>query len=252
MRSVSEVNLVVNKTEAELCQHFVHQVGHLRRSLGAFAAGVWEEAERLASAVSILALDRGRSRSLISRLGKADEITMLRTKSRAVIYSRLPICCVHEWQGEPRYFPLFMAQDDVFLEVVEINLSDWSNETVYTYNPGERLTRVDLVKSLRDQDGGAHVDGQLTEHKYHLIKSMGNDSLLIKDGKPYDLGVARAPGPIDDGLRDRLRKPPYRGNPPIPGAHWAAMAQVAWELDQSLIRSGLIGAVELESVVLNG
>lgn len=166
-------------------------------------------------------------------------LRLVSRKTKAIPYIGLPICAVQEWKGEWRYVPLCLAPD-IHQEEAELDVAGWWNEIIYTFEEGKTLTRLGLVKSLRDQDGGAHVDDALSDKQYQLIKHLGSDRITLTGGRPGRVFVLA--GVITDELRERSRKPPCCANPPIPGGHWAAMAHVAWELDQSITRAGLVAA----------
>jgi hypothetical protein len=70
------------------------------------------------------------------------------------------------------------------------------------------LTRGDVVRTLRDQEGGSHFDPTLTEPVY--IK-------LVKNGSAGWLHINERAATLID-----------------PGPHLATMRQIAWEMEQTL------------------
>ena len=232
-----EIN--TRRTSADLDAILARQVGHLRRSLEAYERGVWEEAERLASVVFILVADgQGRTKPLLSQMELRDEIPFLSCRSKTLNYYRLPICGVDLYDGEHVYYPLYILPVSFRHDEKRGTFSDWWGETIYRYSEEVILDRGTFVRSLRSQDGGAHVDAELTEKAYALVRTMGNDSVHILDGKPVT--TARANGlPLSEETKRELERPPFRHNPPLPGAYWAAMAHIAWELETTLTEAGL-------------
>lgn len=227
------------RSPKELDEILARQIGHLRRSLDCYERGMWEEAERLATSVYILVVDGARqTKSLLSQMGLRETLSFVSCKTKSIPYHRLPICGVEAHGDEHVYFPLFMLPTWLHHDVRRLPFAEWWNETIYLHNPGVELTREKFVCTLRSQDGGAHVDQKITREAYRLIKAMGNDALRIVDGRPVDTAMGNG-GPMTKEIEEQLKKPPYRNNPPMKGAHWAAMAHIAWELDTSLSEAGL-------------
>lgn len=99
------------------------------------------------------------------------------------------------------------------------------------------------MKTLRDQDGGAHLDATVTEQSYSEMKNLGFDRIRIVDGKPT-ITVFGSECGVTDEMREQMKGPPFR-NPPIPGAHWATMAHIAWEISQSLNSAEALNEIAL-------
>jgi hypothetical protein len=225
----------------ELKEILERQVGHLRRSLAAYEHGIWEEAERLATSVFILVADgKGRTKPLLSQMGVRDTIPFVSQTTKSVVYVGLPICGVRPHEGSFRYFPLYMMDDTTPptpRDTKRVSFQDWWSERIYQYKTNS-LDRELFVRSLRSQDGGAHVDQELTDEGYKLIKTMGNDRIQIVDGKPM-ISLLLHGHELSEAEKQRLEGPPFR-NAPLKGSHWAAMAHIAWELDRTITEASLV------------
>lgn len=225
----------MTRTTAELNELLATQLGHLERSLAAFNSGIWAEAERLANTSYILLADgRSRTKPLLGQLDIRDKIRFVSMRNRAVVYVGVPLCTVENVDGSHRYMPLFASDYERAKKINWLNFQDWWEEPVYTDGLGSKLSRKLVVKTLRDQDGGAHLDATVTEPSYAEMKSLGFNRIQIVNGKP-GITVFASECVVTDEMREQMKGPPFR-NPPIPGAHWATMAHIAWEISQSLSR----------------
>jgi hypothetical protein len=83
---------------------------------------------------------------------------------------------------------------------------DWWNQIIYEEKASGQLNRMRLVRALRDQDGGSHIDGTLTGEVYIHLKKGAGWQLDHKDGNV---------GPVSNLIA-------------------ALMRQVAWEIMETL------------------
>ena len=223
----------MTRTTAELNELLKTQLDHLGRSLDAFNSGIWAEAERLANTAYILLADgKNRTEPLLEQLDIRDKIKFISVRSRPLVYVGVPLCTVENLDGSHRYMPVFASDDERAKNIKWLSFQDWWEEPVYTDSAGSKLSRKMVVKTLRDQDGGAHLDATVTEPSYAEMKNLGFDRIQIVNGKP-SITVFASECVVTDEMRERMKGPPFR-NSPILGAHWATMAQIAWEIFQSL------------------
>lgn len=86
---------------------------------------------------------------------------------------------------------------------------------------------------MRDQDGGSHVDGAITNEEYHWLKSYAEERIR------YEL-----PPPDAEGDDRKVRYYIALGEQMSPGvvptgALRATMRQIGWEIDETLKRLSL-------------
>lgn len=55
---------------------------------------------------------------------------------------------------------------------------------------GITLTRNKIIQTVRSKDGGAHVDDHLSDQAYHVLRTVGDPSVLmaINDGEEFGPG----------------------------------------------------------------
>ncbi len=149
------------QTIEELEHHLQDQVMSLKRSSEGFDTGDEFEAPRIASAIRLLVHDTKNSNSLLTQLSKKN-IEFYETSTDA--YSDNPltfngILGILITPEGPKYLaPL----DDVPPPgPTWAQFDDWWNRVIFVDKSKQTMTRRDLVLSVADQDGGAHVDAKL-------------------------------------------------------------------------------------------
>ena len=166
------------RTSLEIEEAFREQRSFLRSSCKAYDEGVFAEARRMATAVHVLLHDsHGRTRSLLTQLGLKDELQFV--SSAEPIKDRFPKLALAGVMGLPgrraEVLP-WCARPEKPPELRSLPFGEWWGETVFQESfykgPGRRIevgrtqTRMKLVRSLRDQDGGSHYDGSLNDGAY--------------------------------------------------------------------------------------
>lgn len=163
----------IPQTKAELEEHLADQVHFLQSSANSFDSGYGGEAKRLAIALRVLLYDRGQSRSLLGQLGRLnaqfistnipfDErnamaqsglITMAMGDSNTEYSAPLDKCVCRRW----------------------LPFAQWWGEIVFADDRKDKLSRMQLVLAVANQDGGGHVDPALDEIYARLSRhnSMG-------------------------------------------------------------------------------
>ena len=214
------------RTPEELDFVVRRQLGHLRRSAAAYDTGIYEEAERLSACVYILCSDGGKSRPLLGQAGLRRKLRLFDTSHGSV--PGLPLAkIVVESDNQGRYEARYDWNNGSYPEVT---FNDWWNQNIYFSNKDEyRITRRQLVKEMRNTDGGGHVDVKLDSIHYERLHAWTPKSFQIIGGKlmvviHHNHGGRRAPDSPEV---------PHIGN-----GHWASMRQIAWELDDALSRAG--------------
>lgn len=154
----------VPQTEAELQEHYEDQLGFLQVSAEAFDKGAEAEAKRLASSLRILLARGGRNmHPLLGQLGMLDRpfiSTVPKHIPSRILTANLNLVGVNMQGAQHKYF----AQLDSGGIFRELPFDEWWTEPVFAIpRGGSTLSRENLVRSVADQDGGAHVDPALEE-----------------------------------------------------------------------------------------
>jgi hypothetical protein len=203
----------LTRTETEFWDALEDQLRFLQRSGLAFDEGDLAEAVRLANTVCILVDDRGRNFvSILSRLCLLDRIPFI-TTAKPLVHGNLvtehPLVRI-------RFRPLGNDAHDIFYVPVfsrgteprslkRVDFAEWWSEPIFRDTERRVLDRKGLTRSLRDHEGGSHLDAELRDPVYR--------------------GVAR----------EHSAGWTYCNEPLKPGPHLASMRQVAWELEKTLL-----------------
>jgi len=219
------------KSRDQLGIELKEQIEAFRASADNYDRGSGWEFKRLANSVAILLYDgKPPTRSLLGLLGMKDAVQMvssLPVKDKedticglpVVARSSTPLLVMKFGAGGISYEPKYVVpepSEDLRL----ISFDAWWSEPVLEQWSGFNLTRKDLVLTIRNQDGGAHVDDGIKNISYSDFLRHGDPFVRVVDG-----GMAMGPNidlvgePILNGLR-------------------ATMRQVAWEVDETLKRIG--------------
>lgn len=151
----------VRREEDDLRSQLYAQLEFLRSSAAAFDTGFVDEAKRLAVALRILLHDTPRSRGLLAQLDKVPP-TFVTT---SLPYE--PSAC-NAWTGL-LWFDLALPLNDRYVPMLDgavtrqLPFGEWWTEIVIQDDRRQTMTRRDLVLTMCDQDGGAHVDPSLDE-----------------------------------------------------------------------------------------
>jgi hypothetical protein len=178
----------IPQSRDDLLRHLREQVGFLRASCRAVDEGNIAEGRRIAVTLRLLLHDTAKSSSLLSQLGMkgnpffgtAGEILpgQLLTESSLL---QLEIC-----GGKGKYrAPL---KDRPSFKFRWLNFDEWWSQPVFLDNKKRRLSRRDLVLSVADQDGGAHVDAELNEVYGDLSRRHSVDWKQVSFGKEEPVG----------------------------------------------------------------
>lgn len=215
------------QTDSELMEHLYDQMGFLRRSAEHYDAGDFSEAKRLATTLRVLLHDSKHSKSLLAQLGLKGELRFFDTagpigrdtferlpgnRFRASIGIAVPLAPIAwgSWKG----FRFIARLDDPRLKFPSIPFHTWWTTPVVAIPPKCRMSRRDLVLSVTNQDGGAHVDGALHEQFAGVARQR------------FILGARRKPLSIATIDRPERKGPP---NPSLP-----MIRQIAYELTKTL------------------
>lgn len=153
-------------------EHLDWQFDFLRASLERYDAGHEPEALRVASALRVLCYDKGRSRSLLGQLGYKDSWRWVDTGQPPNGWNLLPFGFLHVEVPNGRS-PRVVAPCEHHSNQggVRSDFRAWWAGRVFDID-GHVYTREDLVTSVANMDGGAHVDPSL-KAIYHQIAYSG-------------------------------------------------------------------------------
>jgi hypothetical protein len=188
------------RTYTDLLDQLQEQQGFLRKSCTLYDAGDPTEAKRLAVALRILVHD-GRGKSLLGQLGMLDQPLL----AFSVPWEPLNVVAHTGLVG------MAGATSDQWTPLLDFGrrplpFPEWWSEVVVCDDHRETLTRRDLVMTMADQDGGAHVDPAL-EVKYERMSRQNSTGWKL-------FGNA--------------------GEKPMRGLHTASVRQIAHEILRTL------------------
>ena len=225
-RSKFQANAVSYKQSPdEMAAAFHRTVRNMRRSSAAYDQGHLEEAENLANHVyKLCASSRGHqllaAMNIRHRLNFPDTIGFLTSDDPSVVTAGPPLCAILVEDGSLTFIPRFGSVD----RMPVMRFKQWWHEQIFRSPKGGSLTRETFCAALRNQDGGAHVDGEL-------------DQTYARFSREGDHMSTNAVGSIT------LTGIDIEGRKPLPG-HFASMRQIAWEIDMALMAIGIIeGAI---------
>jgi hypothetical protein len=146
----------------ELEAHLQEHLGFLQASADAYDGGFDGEAKRIAVSIRVLVHDTKHSKSLLGQLGR---------KSESFLDSALPITPAnkntHSGLVVTSIVPGVGAKYVAFLDdgpggqPAHVDFDSWWSSTVFVDSKGRELSRKDLVLTVANQDGGAHIDPAL-------------------------------------------------------------------------------------------
>jgi hypothetical protein len=158
------------QSPAEIDRHLQEQIAFLDKSRAAYDSGDETEAKRLASSVRLLVHDTSHSTSLLRSAGlkgirfldSADDIL---PRNHAPSFGLVVMRLGPGWN---RYCaPLRQTRAK---PVWFVKFHEWWDRVVIHIPDQFSLTRRDLVLTMANQDGGAHVDTEIDEDYYRLTR----------------------------------------------------------------------------------
>lgn len=196
------------QSKDDLQKHLAEQLQHLIFSAKAFDEGMRSEARRLAVTIRLLVHDTNSSKSLLGQLGLKD-LLFLDTSWGPVPGNLLSHTGLvgqkielQDDQGSAEFWPWLDETDDFRF----VAFDSWWHKIVIIDQAENEFSRKDIILSVANQDGGAHVDPKIDE-KY--AKLSRENSLKIQEIGP---GKER----------------------PLLGAELATIRQIAYEIEITL------------------
>ena len=207
----------IRRSRADFLLKLIIQRRALAASSKAFDDGEIWEAERLATTIFNLFVDKGRISSLLGKhlgiLGDLKLISSCPPPWPPPGFEHLPPrieltpangFVVLQCKPEGQYFiPAFNSIAKERKGFQWVSFATWWEQPVFQTRGENRLTRSDLVWILRTKDGGSHIDEEISDPAYVA---------LAEDAVP---GMTL-------------------GSEPIRDIHLVVMRQIAWEVEVSL------------------
>jgi hypothetical protein len=156
---------------------YFEQLTFLRNAATGYDGGFEPEAKNLALRVRVMVHDKGRSRSLLSHLGLKGQMpfrdTALADPAPGVITLDGGLCTFQFLLDTPGKIAFKAPRDDLSVDRMHppACFDDWWLRPVLHDAAGNAFARRDLVLSVCDQDGGAHIDAKLNPKYAALTRS---------------------------------------------------------------------------------
>ena len=208
IRTVRESMTKYTQSDEELWDNLRMQGEFLRASSASFDNGHQGEAQRLAVTIRVLVHDTANSQSLLGLLvikdsiefhdtaypldpanimphqglvrmniqvgpGSAVALTIIGSQPKASTSSSSGVSFVARATGNP----------DPAGPLRLVLFEEWWNEVVIKTLGGKTFTRKDLILTLANKEGGAHVDPKLNESYANLTRFNGQGWKVIADGE---------------------------------------------------------------------
>lgn len=171
-------------TGSERWQHLQEQLGFLRRSCRDFDDGHVSEAKRMANETIKLVFNEGSFKAVLHQVGLMPGMGFISTNAPGA------------GQAGPSLLLVKLGASGVSYEAPTdkiphppnrprhriLTFAEWWNETVITFPDRLGLARWNIVRSLRDQQGGGHVDPTLDEDMAELQRGNPIRSTWSVDG----------------------------------------------------------------------
>ncbi|MDO8282591.1 MAG: hypothetical protein Q7U10_08235 [Thermodesulfovibrionia bacterium] len=172
------------QTIDELQKHLRDNVGFLEASCASFDSGFLGEAKRLATTIRVLLHDTNKSQSLLGLLGMKNSLKYINTANQHDpnnLFAHHGLLGMRFGSGGPSYWAPLGDGPPSRYNRQTCTFDEWWNENVIIDKRGGVFSRRNLVLSLANMDGGAHVDPLLDKAYSELTRS---DSVgwMISDG----------------------------------------------------------------------
>lgn len=166
-------------TNQELQEHLMDHLAFIESSAISFDNGFENEIKRLAVSIRVLVHDTSQSTSLMALLEQKNikyvDTSMPYPENSKISHSGLVQVSLSASGRASK--PLPLLDDGPFSRMVSFEL--WWNGIIFVDKDGNEFSRKDIVLSLANKDGGAHVDKKLDQKYINLRK---NNSLGCFDG----------------------------------------------------------------------
>jgi SEC-C motif len=203
-------------TPEVLRRHFDEQLDFLRASGARFDAGEEHEAKRLGTTIRTVVCDM--PTSLLSHLGVKNELGFVDhalpdPPPPPVVVLGFGLCRVHMSADGVRYVPA-MTPYDPQRQHPPVSFDDWWQHPILFDLEGRSYSRRELIRSLVDQDGGAHIDKTLND-KYRALIASNAMRMQDESSQPIQNGIVapsvrHAAAELMETLETRIRWDGYK------------------------------------------
>ena len=174
----------MRRSPEDLQEQLRIQIGYLRKSAMAYDEGDVHEAPRLATTLRVLLHDTKRSHSLLDQLCLKDKHFLDASSPRPshLISSYAGLVGIPRPGTARRYIPNF----DVY-EARPRPFDEWWHGVIIEDLQQRTITREQLVRTMADQDGGAHVDPELDDIYAEVARTnvMGHEHNVEGRWQPF-------------------------------------------------------------------
>lgn len=157
------------QTKDDLLVHWNDQIDFIKRSCESYDTGIHSEAKRIATSLRLLFHNTHFSMSLFNQLGYSNSFLFWSSGSLYTPSNLLPswtlLSLQLNWE-EMIYLPILK---DISNRTFFLDLDDWWNEIIFD-DKEFFLSRKDVVLSVANKDGGAHVDPEFDESYSNIGK----------------------------------------------------------------------------------
>jgi len=174
--------MAVAKTRLELKGELAQQLQLLRLDCMNYDAGIEASGKHIAVSLRLLLNSipadkqsrRKGSRSLMDILGlrRGYFLSSVPKMSDKNLLSDAPMLVIQMEQQDARYLPLVLVGGGPF-DMCPMQFSEWWLQPILKDNEGARFSRMTLVRSVANKDGGAHVDETLPHDYANLTRQNG-------------------------------------------------------------------------------
>ena len=192
-------------THDELQKHLEEQIYFMSTSIKLFDEGHHQEAKRIALALRILLHDSKNSKSLMKLLAYKDKIKYLDTASNydpQNLVSHLGLTSINinstEESKTIKYVPKLMPEKPKYF-----NFRIWWEKIVIADKRPNFFRRKDLILSVANKDGGAHVDKTLKPEYADLsrLHSLGIGYQITDEGQiGFSMNFKKNDTSLDEGF----------------------------------------------------
>lgn len=176
----------IPQSQDDLQKYLREQIQFLKLSCDSYDNGYSGESKRLAVTLRVLLHDTNSSHSLLNQLDKKN-ILFYDTTNPDIPGNMLPHTGLISMQFDStgvKYVPLSSTITRVRLMNKKISFKDWWDQIVIRDNNKNMFSRKNLVLSVVNKQGGAHVDPNLDQKFADLTKFNSLGWIKECDGTP--------------------------------------------------------------------
>lgn len=175
------------RTKEDLKKELLEQIGFIKSSCVAFDQGNLSEAKRLSVPLRVLLVDNGRNmHSLLKQLDIKNVLqyhTLVKVQELDInrVKFHLALPTILDQNG------VYAHKPNLSKTIEKLSFEDWWNQLLII-NDEATLSRGEIIRSVSDGDGGAHIDPLLKGGYASLAKVNGTgwtvDQGKMEQGKP--------------------------------------------------------------------